>query len=239
MHLVHHKPTLLPVSNMAQSLVEPKDYDGSTVSRVNPVPGVRSQTFAGRLGGNQQFVVSSTDPSYQELVAKEPDASRESTWKALLDLRGFYESDLYRLAAIEGIGTMLQTFLGGLLGVGLTPSATETSVGAIFPVTYAGIVQIILITIFIFAAGAITGAQFNPLITMGTFFTKLSSLPRTILYITFQCMGAVIGAFLLRASLGASPEDLKVVPGCYVDTSLVTAGEAYVIPTANQRSCHK
>ena len=239
MHLLHHKPTLLPVTNMANSLVEAKDHDGSSVLRVKPVPEIRSQTFAGRLGGNQQFIVSSSDPGYQELVAKKPDAGRESSWRALLDLRGFSDPDLYRLAVIEGIGTMLQTFLSGLLGVGLTPSVTETSVGAIFPVTYAGIIQIILITVFTFAAGPITGAHFNPLITMGTFFTKLSSLPRTILYITFQCMGAVIGAFLLRASLGASPKDLEVVPGCYVDTSLVTAGEAYVSPTANQRSRHK
>ena len=133
------------------------------------------------------------------------------------------------------VGTLLQTFISGLLGVGLVPSVTETSVGALLPVNYAAITQIILIAVFIFAAGPITGAHFNPLVTMATFFTKLSSLPRTVIYILFQCTGAVIGAFLLRASLGASPKDLEIVPGCYVDTSLVTPGEAYVSSVERQR----
>ena len=213
---------------MAHTAIDLKDTEGQTVLPVRSVPGVQPQVFAGRLGGNQQFAVSSIDPGYHEIVAKEPDAGRESSWKALLDLRAFYEPDLWRLAAIEGIGTLLQTFISGLLGVGLTPTVTETSVGAVFPVTYAAVTQIILITLFIFTAGPITGAHFNPLITMGTFFTKLSSLSRTVLYILFQCTGAIVGAFLLRASLGASAKDLEVVPGCYVDTSIVTPSEACV-----------
>jgi hypothetical protein len=123
-------------------------------------------------------------------------------------------------------GTMLQIFISGLLGVGLTPTATETSVGPVFTVSLAAIANVFVITLFIYTAGPITGAHFNPLITMATFFTRLSSLPRTILYILFQCTGAVVGAFIVRASLGASSKDLVVVPGCYVDTSTVTPGEA-------------
>jgi hypothetical protein len=211
---------------MAHSTIDMKDTEGQTTMPPKTIPGVRPQSFAGRLGGNQHFAVSSSDPDYRDIVAKEPDAGRESSWNAILDLRGFYNPDLWRLAAIEGIGTMLQTFISGLLGVGLTPTVKETSVGPVFTVTYAAVTNTFLITLFIYTAGPITGAHFNPLITMATFFTRLSSLPRTILYIIFQCSGAVVGAFLLRASIGASAKDLVVVPGCYVDTSIVTPGEA-------------
>lgn len=109
----------------------------------------------------------------------------------------------------------------------MTPTITETSVGPVLTVSLAAIVNIFVIALLIYTAGPITGAHFNPLITMATFFTRLSSLPRTILYILFQCIGAIIGAFLLWASLGASANDLVVVPGCYVDSTIVTPGEAY------------
>lgn len=211
---------------MAHSAEVLKDTEGQTHPLPRTIPGVQPQVFAGRLGGNQRFAVSSSDPDYSEIVAKEPDAGRQSSWKALLDLRAFYEPDLWRLATIEGIGTMLQTFISGLLAVGLVPTATETSVGPVFTVSLAALVNIFLITLFIYTAGPITGAHFNPLITMGTFFAKLSSLPRTLLYILFQCTGAVVGAFLARASLGASAKELAVVPGCYVDTAIVTPGQA-------------
>lgn len=211
---------------MAHSAENVKDPEGQMHPLPPSIPGVQPQVFAGRLGGNQRFAVSSSDPNYREIVAKEPDAGRESSWKALLDLRGFYDPDLWRLATIEGIGTMLQTFISGLLAVGLVPTVTETSVGPVFPVSLAAIANIFVITLFIYTAGPVTGAHFNPLITMGTFFTKLSSLPRTVLYILLQCTGAIVGAFLMRASLGASAKDLVVIPGCYVDTSIVTPGQA-------------
>jgi hypothetical protein len=211
---------------MAHSAEGLKDAEGQMHPPPRPIPRVQPQVFAGRLGGNQRFAVSSSDPGYSEIVAKEPDAGRESSWKALLDLHGFYDLDLWRLATIEGIGTMLQTFISGLLAAGLVPTATETSVGPVFTVSLAVLVNIFLITLFIYAAGPVTGAHFNPLITMGTFFTKLSSLPRTVLYILLQCTGAIVGAFLARASLGASAKDLAVIPGCYVDTSVVTPGQA-------------
>jgi len=79
----------------------------------------------------------------------------------------------------------------------------------------------------------VTGAHFNPLITMGTFTARLSSLPRTALYIAHQCIGAVIGAYLVRAALGLSPKSLQVVPGCYIDSKLVAPAEAF----ASRVSC--
>jgi glycerol uptake facilitator-like aquaporin len=72
----------------------------------------------------------------------------------------------------------------------------------------------------------VSGGHFNPLITISTFFARLSIFPRTVLYVAFQCAGAVIGGFLVRAGLGAPPEAFRTVPGCYIDTSHVTPGQA-------------
>jgi glycerol uptake facilitator-like aquaporin len=128
---------------------------------------------------------------------------------------------------IEAFGTAVQVFLSGVLGVAVLPTAAETSVGAVFPVIIASIVQVFVISLFIYAVGPVTGAHFNPLITMGTFTTRLSSLPRTVLYISHQCLGAVVGAYLVRAALGLSPESLQIVPGCYIDSKLVAPAEAF------------
>jgi hypothetical protein len=184
---------------------------------------IAEQAFAGRLGGGGTFTLSPTTAADEK---KSPDAFRETTWSALLSPSSFSSLFLWKLAFIEGVGTALQTFLSGVLGHGLVPTATETSIGPVFPVAMASLAQIFLISLFIWGAGPVTGAHFNPLITIGTFCAKLSSLPRTVLYVGFQCLGAVVGAYLVRASLGVGPEGLAVLPGCYVDPTLVTPGQA-------------
>ena len=128
---------------------------------------------------------------------------------------------------MEGIGTAIQIYISGVLSIGVLPTISETSVGAVFPVILVSIYQIFLISIFIYAVGPVTGAHFNPLITLGTFTAKLSSLPRTFLYVGFQCAGSVVGSFLVRASLDIGKEQMKIIPGCYIDSSIVTPGSAY------------
>jgi glycerol uptake facilitator-like aquaporin len=60
---------------------------------------------------------------------------------------------------------------------------------------------------------------------------KLTSLPRAFLYVVFQCIGSIIGAFLLRAALGISAKDLAMSPGCYIDPIQVTPGSAFAMET--------
>jgi glycerol uptake facilitator-like aquaporin len=42
----------------------------------------------------------------------------------------------------------------------------------------------------------------NPMISIATFLARLTSLPRMVLYVIFQVVGATIGAYLIRASYG-------------------------------------
>lgn len=180
---------------------------------------VETPNFAGRLGGNQRFTSSSDNVSIS-------DAVRNASWARLLDPTEFKYLSIWKYAIIEGIATCLQLFLGMSIAVGLLPTGATTSLGPVTPVAFASVLQVFVIALFVYSTGPLTGGHLNPLITMGTFFAGLSSLPRTVLYIVFQCAGAIIGALIFRESIGASPADLAVVPGCYADTSIVTPGQA-------------
>jgi uncharacterized membrane protein len=67
---------------------------------------------------------------------------------------------------------------------------------------YAGMINLLALSLFIYAAAPASGAHLNPLITLATFFTGLATLPRTLVYIAAQCVGAIVGAYWLRLGLG-------------------------------------
>ena len=179
--------------------------------------------FAGRLGAGQRFTLAPTKVSLEK---ETPDAYRNASWQAILSMRSIVNPLLWKLAIIEGFGTALQTIMTAYLGVGLVPSATQTSVGPIFPVAMATLGQVFIIALFVWALAPLTGGHLNPLITLGTFGGRLCSLPRTILYIIFQCIGAIIGGWVVRASLGTGAKGVEVIPGCFADPSAITPGEA-------------
>jgi hypothetical protein len=181
---------------------------------------VASRPFAGRLGGNQEF--TSDDASFTSI----PDATASFSWHQSFHLEAFADVELWKESFIECVGTCLQVYTSGLVSVGLGPLAKATSLGPVAPAAFGAIVNLVLISLFIFAAGPISGGHFNPLITISTFTARLSIFPRTLLYVIFQSLGAVVAGFLVRASLGVKPEDIPPIPGCYIDPSLVTPGEA-------------
>jgi glycerol uptake facilitator-like aquaporin len=80
----------------------------------------------------------------------------------------------------------------------------------------ANIINAILLALLIFSFGAVSGAHFNPLITVGTFFARLTTFPRMVLYLTAQISGATLAGLLLRAS--ANTRDFKA-GGCYLFSS--------------------
>lgn len=183
---------------------------------------VASRPFAGRIGGNAEFTVSPDDTSF----AKIPDARPTFTWAQSFHLAAFADIELWKEATIEAVGTCLEVYISGLAAVGLGPLVTATNLGPVAPAAFGSLVNWALISLFIFSAGPVSGGHLNPLVTLSTFAARLSIFPRTMLYVTFQCVGAVIAGYLLRASLGMRPGDIPPIPGCYIDTRLVTPGEA-------------
>ncbi|KAF2688797.1 MIP transporter [Lentithecium fluviatile CBS 122367] len=194
-------------------------------------PSIASRPFAGRIGGNQEFTLSPSDSDFGSVISKQPDAAAAFTWKQSLGLRGFADVELWKQATIEGVGTCLQIYLSGLYSIGLAPAVTETSLGPITPAVLGSLANVLLVSLFIFSAGPVSGGHLNPLITMSTFAARLSAFPRTLLYIAFQYTGSVVAGFLVRVSLGAPPASFHAAPGCYIDPGMVTPGQTYALET--------
>lgn len=221
-----HERLAMTATGVSKDL-EASDLPGQNVrhrkhSQRHDHPTLSSRPFAGRIGGNQEFVLSADDASFTSM----PDAAAIFSWHQSFYPRAFADVELWKESFIEGVGTCLQTYLSGLASVGLGSLVQATSLGPIAPAAFGSIVTGILISLFIFGAGPVSGAHFNPTITMATFTARLSIFPRTLLYVVLQSLGAVVSGYLIRASLGMKPSEIPPIPGCYIDSNLVTPGEA-------------
>nr|OQO20219.1 hypothetical protein B0A51_11626 [Rachicladosporium sp. CCFEE 5018] len=181
--------------------------------------------FAGRIGGNQGFTVSDDSAESRKILEEQPDAAPLPNLRASVHLSGFLVCENWKMAAIEGLGTCLLTFTLGAGSSALTRSkASDVAVGA-----YAALLNTVGLSLFVFAAGPASGGHLNPSITLATFFAGLSTLPRSVLYIVAQAIGAIVGAYWLRLGLGDAYFPMGVIPGCTVDPSLVSPGELFVL----------
>jgi glycerol uptake facilitator-like aquaporin len=205
-------------------------HNGCHNSNVNPVE-INSQPFVGRVGGNQLHAVPKSDPDYEAIQKTNPDAVQSPKWSSILSLQPFKDIHIWRNACLEGVGLCIWVFIAGLVAHGTAPLATATSLGVIVPVTIAAIVQFLIVSLFIFSLGPVTGAHLTPLITFATFLAKLTSLPRMVLYIVFQCIGSIVGSYILRAALGGDPSVLEMMPGCYIDPDRVSGDQAFALET--------
>jgi hypothetical protein len=79
-------------------------------------------------------------------------------------------------------------------------STRHLATGPVVPSLIGGLLNTLTLPLFIFAAGPVSGGHVNPTITMATFFARLSTFPRSILYISFQLLGATVAGYLLRGS---------------------------------------
>jgi len=88
------------------------------------------------------------------------------------------------------------------------------------------IVNVLVISLFIFCLAGVSGGHFNPLITLGTFFARLTTFPRMTLYVAFQTAGGALAGLLVRASYDS--RDFKT-GGCFLFTELVSVRSAFTI----------
>lgn len=82
----------------------------------------------------------------------------------------------------------------------LTRFQSTFASGALVPSLLGGLTAMLVLPLFIFATGPVSGAHLNPTITIATFFARLATLPRCILYVGFQTFGGAMAGLLLRAS---------------------------------------
>ena len=112
-------------------------------------------------------------------------------------------------------GTSLLVFLLGATSSGLSNLGVSPYAGTL----YAALVNFIGLGLFTYGMAPATGGHLSkspiadcldpnllrlvdPTISMATFFAGLSTLPRSVLYIVAQTIGAVVGAYFLRLGLG-------------------------------------
>ncbi|KIW83668.1 hypothetical protein Z517_02914 [Fonsecaea pedrosoi CBS 271.37] len=182
--------------------------------------GSLSAPFAGRLGGNLEFTLDRSDPQNEELLKKVPDAAPNLTLKESFDLRGFREVELWKASMVEFVGTMIFVWASAWNSLSPnTPPPLPSETSGPFSRSYflgpliAAPINIILLALLIFSFGAVSGGHMNPLITIGTFFARLTTFPRLVLYLVAQISASALAGLLLRAA--ANTREFKV-GGCYL-----------------------
>ncbi|KAF7553700.1 hypothetical protein G7Z17_g3468 [Cylindrodendrum hubeiense] len=200
--------------------------DGLPLYRNNVHP------FAGRIGANQSFTIDPNSDN-DSVLEKEPDAAPLMPIMELMDLRPLLHVNLWKAAFIEGIGSMMLVYITSwansapaVIPIKPTAQLGNFNNAAFIGPLIGGITNMIFLSLFISAFGAVSGAHFNPLITIATFFARLCSLPRMILYVFFQIGGSVIAGLLVRVSYGT--RDFQT-GGCWLYPDEVPVQDAFVI----------
>lgn len=193
-----------------------------------------SHAFAGRLGGNQDFILDPKNLDDISTLKRVPDASPFISLREIFDLRGFLVLELWKAAVIEGVGTLLLVWITLLIAAHSStmppPAPSPTSGIYSTPIflgpVVGGLTNMIILPLFIYCLGPVSGGHLNPIITMATFTARLTTFPRMVLYIVFQTAGACIAGLILRPSFGSRD---FLVGGCSVDTALVPIADIFAL----------
>ncbi|KFY85908.1 hypothetical protein V500_08026 [Pseudogymnoascus sp. VKM F-4518 (FW-2643)] len=194
-----------------------------------------SRAFAGRLGGNQEFILDHKNLDHISTLKRVPDASPFISWRKIFDLRGFLVPELWTAAIIEGVGTLLLVWITVLIAAHSStdpPPTIPSPTSGIYstpiflgPLT-GSITNMIILPLFIYCLGPVSGGHLNPIITMSTFTARLITFPRMVLYIVFQTTGACIAGLMIRSSFGSRD---FLVGGCTVDPALVPMADIFAL----------
>lgn len=126
--------------------------------------------------------------------------------------------DWWKPCIAEFVGAFALTFVGA-------GAIVATQGGDLVAIAFAhGLAIAVMVT----AVGHISGGHFNPAVTIATMFTKKIGVELGLLYIIFQLLGSIFGAFLLVASF---PDNLyqPVALGTPMVAAAITAPNAVVI----------
>ncbi|KAI3904291.1 hypothetical protein MKW92_011422 [Papaver armeniacum] len=105
----------------------------------------------------------------------------------------------YRAIIAEFVATLLFLYIGVLTIIGYASHRGEDECGGV------GVLGIawafgVMILILVYCTAGISGGHINPAVTFGLFLARKVSLPRAVLYIVAQCLGATVGVALVKAS---------------------------------------
>lgn len=95
-----------------------------------------------------------------------------------------------------------------------------------FSPMFGGITNLLLTPLLIYTFSPSSGGHISPTITLATFFARIISFPRMILYLGGQTLGGALAGFALNSAYGTRD---FTVGGCHVDTEMVPVKDALVI----------
>jgi aquaporin NIP len=153
---------------------------------------------------------------------RDHSARRDRLMSAVLEQEGASPGlvderpDLVRRALMEGIGAFAIVVAG--CGAIVADSTTGGALGAVGISLVFGLIVMAMI----YAGGHLSGAHYNPSVTIA--FTLARHFPRreAVVYIAAQGLGGATGAFLLLAAWPDAPADLgATVPSVSAGTALL------------------
>jgi glycerol uptake facilitator-like aquaporin len=179
---------------------------------------------------SQQIVES----SYEQGAASEeydvPSTGTVSFDKLLVflnpgELQG---SLLWKAALIEFYGAAVLTFMSSC------NVSTSAQSSLQYPPLQIAIFNGLLLTLIIYATVAPSGGHINPLITIATLITGLTSPMRALVYVPAQFLGSAAGSFFYRSGLGLWQEKTTVLQlaGCVVPDTM-SLSQAFCIEFAS------
>ncbi len=99
------------------------------------------------------------------------------------------------------VRALLAEFIGtfALLFAGIGAIAADDITGGAVGLTGIALAHGLALVVFISAFGVVSGAHFNPAVTVGLWSIKKINLPNAVAYIVAQCLGAFAATLLLKS----------------------------------------
>lgn len=119
---------------------------------------------------------------------------------AFIDVKELTKWSLYRAVIAEFVATLLFLYITVLTVIGYKSTIDKGS-DACGGVGVLGIAWAFggMIFVLVYCTAGISGGHINPAVTFGLFLARKVSLPRAILYMAAQCLGAICGVGLVKA----------------------------------------
>eukprot|EP01018_Ginkgo_biloba_P019188 Gb_32536 [translate_table: standard] len=113
----------------------------------------------------------------------------------LVDLKEFRLWSFYRALIAEFVATLLFLYITIATVIGHVRNQADCGSVGILGIAWAfgG-----MIFVLVFCTAGISGGHINPAVTFGLFLARKVSLPRAVMYMVAQCLGAVCGVGLVK-----------------------------------------
>ncbi|KAI3860895.1 hypothetical protein MKX03_013791 [Papaver bracteatum] len=114
------------------------------------------------------------------------------------DADEFKKWSFYRAIIAEFVATLLFLYITVLTVIGYKSQSETDDCGGV------GILGIAwafggMIFVLVYCTAGVSGGHINPAVTFGLFLARKVSLPRAVLYMVAQCLGAICGVGLVKA----------------------------------------